>query len=138
MGKKTPEEIAALKAKYGSDNDAKARAKAAKKEKFGDKNAEQNMAVVDVGIPWTLFWRDGADGKFYKKDVDADKEPWKSSVESAEYSWRCEPVFGDLIDWSKKRTEPCRVRITRFDSGEEETLRRLYGQDIVFIDRTKR
>lgn len=73
MAKKTPEEIAALKTKYGDKTAEKEAQRAAKKAKFGDKNADQNMPAVEMRIPF---------------DIDLEKSPWDSYCDALEHNYR--------------------------------------------------
>jgi hypothetical protein len=73
MAKKTPEEIAALKAQYGDKSAEKAAAKAAKQAKFAATNAQQNMPTVEMRIPF---------------DIDLEKPPWHDYCDALEYQYR--------------------------------------------------
>ena len=66
--KKTPEEIEALKAKYG-DNSEKKAAKKALKSQYENKN----LKVVEIRVPI---------------EIDLEKPPWDSHVAALEYGWR--------------------------------------------------
>lgn len=70
---KTPEEIAALRAKYATDNAEKAAAKAAKKAKFAEANAEKNMPAVEMRIP---------------AELDLDEPPWDNYTDALEWNYR--------------------------------------------------
>lgn len=48
MPKKTPEEIAALKAKYAAENAEKQKAKETKKAQYAEVNADQNTPVCEI------------------------------------------------------------------------------------------
>lgn len=84
MAKKTPEEIEALKAKYGDKSAEKAAAKAAKKARFGAANADQNMPAVEMRIPF-----DRSEGG----ELDLSKPPWDSYCEALEYNYRTSVFF---------------------------------------------
>ena len=97
--KKTPEEISALKAKYAVENEAKQRAKADKKEKFRDKNFDQNMPTIEMRIPWESEGR----------EIDLEKPPWNSYCDSLESLWR----FGIWLDTEKYPEYPIKRKIIR-------------------------
>ena len=104
--------------------------KAAKKAKYGNDNSNQSMQVVSVVIPYALFWSES--GKFYRKDIDIDKQPWASMSESAERNYR----FDAWLKTGIHPDHPVKVKISRVNSKEDDNLRRLYGEDIIFEDRT--
>jgi hypothetical protein len=129
MGK-TPEEIEALRAKFAADNAVKQKAKKDKKAKFAEQNAAKNMPVVEYRLPLSMAWRD-VDGKFYIKDIDINKEPWRNASQHAEHQYR----FNIWLDTEIWPTHEVRMKIVRTESDQEKVLRRLYGDDIVFIER---
>lgn len=133
MAKKSPEEIAALRAQYADKTAEKEAKRAAKKAKFGDQNAEQNMPTVEHVIPWTTSWRN-PDGTFCTKEIDVEKPPWNDWSECAERLYR-QAIFVRTGKWPEY---PIKVKLVRTSSLQEDAYRRLYGRDIVFIDRTKR
>lgn len=78
---KTPEEIAALKAKYAAENEAKQKAKEEKKQKFAKENSQRNMPSVEMLIPWETPDEP-------KKEIDLEKHPWKSLPDALEHGYR--------------------------------------------------
>lgn len=80
MAKKTPEEIAALKAQYGDKSAEKAAKKAAKQALYGDANADKNMKTYEVRIP--MYWSDEpSNGPIRNKYIDLDEERYKTWVD---------------------------------------------------------
>lgn len=80
MVKKTPEEIAALKAKYGDKSAEKEAAKAAKKAKYGEQNADKNMKTYEIHIP--MYWADEPSNRSIAgKYIDLEDEYHKDWVE---------------------------------------------------------
>jgi hypothetical protein len=130
MMSKTPEDIEALRKKYAADNAAKQKAKKDKKAKFAEQNAAKNMPVVEYRIPLSMAWRD-VDGKFYIKDIDINKEPWCNGIQSAEHQYR----FNIWLETEIWPIHEVRVKIVRTESDQEKVLRRLYGDNIIFIER---
>lgn len=81
MSTKTPEEIAALKAKYSDKSAEKEAAKAAKKAKYAEINAEKNMKTYEVRIP--MYWGDEpSNGPIRNKYIDLEEEHYKSWVDN--------------------------------------------------------
>jgi hypothetical protein len=113
VSKKTPEEIANLKAKYAADNAEKEAKKAAKKDQFGKKNAEQNLPVCEISIPW-CWPNEPANGPIAGKEIDLDTPFGRDWLDSLEYHWRCQPAFTQAgYDPSKIYRGPCKRRIIR-------------------------
>lgn len=80
---KTPEEIAALKAKYGDNSDKKA-AKKAKKAQYNN----TNHPVVEIFIPWV--WNDEPSNKSIRgKEIDLELPHNKDWLDRLEWGWRC-------------------------------------------------
>lgn len=128
MTKKTPEEIEALKAQSQALKAEKERKKAEKKAKFGDANAEKNMPVCLIPIPWE--WDMGSDardkppnadwtkrdGRWWKhvSNEDLDKPKWRDYIDGIEQLWRNDPCYGDHgVDYSLKYTGPCKRKVVR-------------------------
>lgn len=124
----SPEEQARLK----TEKEAK---KAAKKAKFGAINADQNMPVCEVCVPWEwdmgrvrphptnpdwippATWSE-KDGRWWKhvSNEDLETPSWQDYVERCVYDWTIEPCFVDYwpgTDWSKKYNGPYKLKITR-------------------------
>lgn len=94
----SPEEQARLKA----EKEAK---KAAKKAKFGEVNADQNLPVCEMRIPWK--WESG-------KDIDLDTPKGYDWVESLEYQWRVDfAITQSGYDPSKIYRGPCKRKLVR-------------------------
>lgn len=100
MSKKTPEEIASLKAKYGDKTAEKEAKRAAKKEKFGSQNADQNMPAIEMRIPY-----ERTEGG----DLDIEKPPWDSYCDALEHQWR----FGIFLETGNYPAYPVRRKVVR-------------------------
>lgn len=80
---KTPEEIAALKAKYG-DNSNKKAAKKAKKAQYEN----VNIPAVEMFIPW--IWNDEpSNGPIRGKEIDLELPRNQEWLDALEWGWRC-------------------------------------------------
>jgi hypothetical protein len=129
----SPEEQARLKA----EKEAK---RAAKKAKFGAINEDRNTPTIEVMLPLNRFYRDGADKQFYEIELEYTDEQIQERCDHAEQAFRLAPCYVDYwpgTDYTKKYLGPVKLKIVRYYSDEDETYRRLYGQDIVFHKRKK-
>jgi len=113
MPNKTPEEIAALKAKFGDKSAEKEAAKAAKKAKYGGSNSEKNMPVCEIRVPWN--WADEPSNKTLAgREIDPELPCWQDYLDRMEQLWRQEPAYTQHgFDASKIYTGPCKRRIIR-------------------------
>lgn len=113
VNKKTPEEITALKEKYAVENAAKAQAKADKKAKFAEYNADKNMPVCEIRIPWC--WVDEpSNGPIAGKHINLDTLKGQAHIEALEYQWRIDFAITQAgYAPSKIYRGPCKRKIVR-------------------------
>lgn len=95
---KTPEEIEELRARSQAVKTEKERKRAEKKAKYGSQNAEKNLPVVEVRVPWIT-----SEGR----EIDLEKPPWDSYVEAFEDLWK-----GDQLR-RNGRVPEYRVKVVR-------------------------
>lgn len=113
MSKKTPEEIAALKAKYGDQSAEKEAAKAAKKAKFAEQNADRNMPVCEIRVP--KRWVDElSNGSIAWKEIDLDLSQWLDYLDRLEWHWRTNFAYTQRgYEPDKIYLGPCKRKIVR-------------------------
>jgi hypothetical protein len=90
---KTPEEIEELRAQSQALKAEKEAKRAAKKAKFGAQNADKNLPVVEVRVPWVT-----SEGR----EINLEKPPWDSLCDAYTHLWKVE-----------NGNRPCRVRVVR-------------------------
>ena len=101
-----PEEQARLK----TEKEAK---KAVKKAKFGVQNAEQNMPVCEIRVPWR-WYDEPLNGRLAGKEIDIETPMWQQYIESAEYHYRMDCCYTKYGYFSELMyTGPLKRRIIR-------------------------
>lgn len=113
MSKKTPEEIAALKAKYGDNTAEKDAKRAEKKARFGEQNADQNMPVCEMRVP--AAWLDEpSNAGIGGQEIDLELPRWQSHLDRLEWGWRNDPAYTQLgYEPDRIYLGPCKRRIIR-------------------------